>query len=86
MTTSKEFPIEISTAVIKNPEYYSNYEQLKSIEFAEIVNKIKPTKLILYSINKTPAEIEIKRISKKDLFILKECLENGISVPVEILE
>ena len=86
LKTSQEYTIEISTAVIKNPEHFSNYNQIQSIEFANVINIIKPSKLILYSINKTPAEIDIEKISKKELFTLKKVLINKISCPIQILE
>ncbi len=82
---SKLFPITISTAVIKEPSVYSNFEYLKTEKFANLINSIEPQCLHLYSINKPPAEIEIQRIGLEDLKELKRFLAKYIKCPVKIL-
>lgn len=79
---SKDLPVILSTAVIKSPQKYSNYEQLMSQSFVDVLSQIEAEALTLYSINKPTPDNDIEQASKKDMQVLLRYLKESMAVPV----
>lgn len=83
--TAKEMPVEISTAIIISPKKFSNFDSIKSKHYINILEKVDPLKVYLYSIDRPPAESEIKQVSQAQLLNLANYLRKYVDIPVQVL-
>jgi len=83
--TAKEMPIEISTATIISPKKFANFDSIKSKVYIDIIKKINPIKVYLYSIDRPPAESEIKQVSREQLLELADYLRKYLKTSIQVL-
>lgn len=85
LTTAKEMSVEISTAIIISPKKFANFDSIKNKIYIDIIKKINPLRVYLYSIDRPPAESEIKQVSKEKLLELANYLRKNLKIPVQVL-
>jgi len=84
-TTAKEMPVEISTAIIISPKKFANFDSIKNKSYIDIIKKINPLRVYLYSIDRPPAESEIKQVSREKLLELANYLRKYLKIPIQVL-
>ncbi|MBN2330988.1 MAG: hypothetical protein JXC85_04165, partial [Candidatus Aenigmarchaeota archaeon] len=85
LTIAKEMPVEISTAIIISPKKFANFDSIKNKIYIDIIKKINPLRVYLYSIDRPPAESEIKQVARKKLLELADYLRKYLEIPVQVL-
>ena len=78
--------VEIATLVIINPNKFSNFNSIKNREYIDLIQKIKPKKINLYTIDRLPAESTIEQVSMNKLLELKNYLGKYLKIPIEVTE
>ncbi len=85
LTTAKEMSVEISTAVIISPKEFANFDSTKNRIYIDVIEKINPLRVYLYSIDRPPAESEIKQVSGEKLLELANYLRRYLKTPIQVL-
>ncbi len=85
LTTAKEMPVEISTAIIISPKKFANFDSIKNKNYIDIIKKISPLKVYLYSIDRPPAESEIKQVPREQLLGLANYLREYLKTLIQTL-
>ncbi len=85
LTTAKEMPVEISTAIIIFPKKFANFDSIKNKTYIDIIKKINPLRVYLYSIDRPPAESEIKQVSREKLLELANYLRKYLKTTIPVL-
>lgn len=84
--TAKEMSVEISTAIITSPHRFANYDNLMTdSNYINIIKRISPRRLYLYSINKPSTHYEVEQVSQEHLLNLKKYLSKHFKSSIRVL-
>jgi len=82
--TAKEMDVEITTLIIMEPKEFSNFNSIKNKNYVDLIQKINPKKINLYTIDRLPAESTIEQVSTNQLLKLKDFLGKNLKIPIEV--